>query len=245
VPDARSNRLAVEVRDPVQRQASFSIVDMSGKGPSLSDIRLKEPWWVSLEYFHWPVFIVKILHNENNPSDHTLLAHDAERNSTRWELEHFEPVFQEGDLLKGYFPDWETREIHYRDIMTGEALKTGLDNRVQGSGAGLTGLIYPAQYLESDPGYQTVSGFLRSRGIECCSAIEYTEYRQFVIIGYYAKEAGGLANYLLVVDHDGDILHKERTGRSLPGIGSETYFIMHDKLVYSPGLTELMSLKLV
>lgn len=63
------------------------------------------------------------------------------------------------------------------------------------------------------------------------AGIEYLEFETAVILSYYAKDKA-MANYLLVTDHQKQVLLHECIGQDLKGIGQDTFIVSNNKLIF-------------
>jgi peptidoglycan/LPS O-acetylase OafA/YrhL len=101
------------------------------------------------------------------------------------------------------------------------------------------------QYYQETTHFETVKAFLSVKyQISAISVIEYLEYRSLLFISCYVAGID-LANYLLVLNGDGEILLKEKIGGQLKGIGVDTFFILSGYLIFVKNGRELVSYKMV
>jgi hypothetical protein len=55
----------------------------------------------------------------------------------------------------------------------------------------------------------------------------------------------GLANYLIVLTADGDVVMNEKAGENLKGIGIDTFFLLEGSLFFVKNKCELVRYKLI
>lgn len=103
-------------------------------------------------------------------------------------------------------------------------------------------LHHPFHYPETNTYFDTVKQFmLQYTNTEPIQGCEYLEYKNLIFIAYYLREGGALANYLLVVDTEGQLHLQERLDQNLQQIGLGTFFIAKDKLILIKEKNQLVS----
>jgi hypothetical protein len=228
--------LAAEIREQESHTAKFTIIGLSEGRILEENIVMEEKWWVGLEYFRWPCLFIRTFEDEFQSPGRNLIAFDILRKSVNWALRDFEPVRWGENNIQGYLTIGESREFNIINMDSGEIThKSEIPSTLALSykEPDLSGLYYPAQYLEGDDNFETVRQFLSRRNIEACYAIEYLDTGDLIFIGYYIKHGQGLANFLLISDQTGGQVFTDKTGDALSGIGLETYFVMGKHLIYT------------
>jgi hypothetical protein len=71
-------------------------------------------------------------------------------------------------------------------------------------------------------------------------AFEYLEFDSRIFVSYYVMETG-LANYLLIMDNDGEVLLHEKLAEQLKGIGMETFFVLSGCVFFVKNREDLVS----
>jgi hypothetical protein len=103
----------------------------------------------------------------------------------------------------------------------------------------------PLQYYPETAHFETVKSYMEAKlKISAQSVIEYLESNALIFISYYVVEPD-LANYLIVMHHDGKVILHERIGERLKGIGVDTFFILSGYLIFVKNKRELISYRLV
>jgi hypothetical protein len=74
--------------------------------------------------------------------------------------------------------------------------------------------------------------------------IDYLEHDNLIFISCYIQQ-DGLANFLIVLSAQGDVLLHEKTGEALKGIGMDTFFVLEGSLIFVKNKRELFRYKLV
>jgi hypothetical protein len=247
--DEQNSLLALEIRNDITRSVSFSILDAGTCKIIKNNLRVKEPWWISLESIRWPVLYLRIFPDEQNPADINLLAFDIEKEQTRWIAEHFEPVVWEETDIRGRNTLNEKGEFNSINILTGkitypDAVTIGSfsqDDPVPGN----IKLFYPVQYFEGEENFNIIKEFLGREKIYPSIAIEYLEHGEYAIIGFFSKKDPGLSHHLLVTDSGGNIVYDKQCDAGLKGIGVELFFIMNGTLIFTIEKTTLAGIRLV
>ncbi len=70
------------------------------------------------------------------------------------------------------------------------------------------------------------------------AGVEYLEHRGFVFLSYYTG-SDNMANYLLVVDMNKNVVIHKRLDKDLKGIGRDTFIVSSNKLIFLQDKQEL------
>lgn len=130
--------------------------------------------------------------------------------------------------------------LHFLSLEDGRILKDEpMDTLAHTSKA-----IYPFQYLDGDPDFETVKNFIQTKGkaIPRLGA-EYIEHEGFIFISYYRGDA--LTNNLAIFNEVGDCVYEETIGTNLKGIGLNTFFIASGYLFFVKNKIELVTFRIV
>jgi hypothetical protein len=246
--DAQNMLLALEIRDDNTHRVSFSILDIKTGKIIRNNLVVEEPWWTSIESIQWPVLYLRIFPDELNPSDINLLAFDIEKEQPRWIVEHFDPVLWGENVIIGRRTFTESREVCSINTISGVmtlplAEMAGSDSLKYPGYKGIQ-LHYPVQYFEGDENFNIIKEFLGREKIKPRNVIDYLEFNELVIIGYYSPDDSDLANYLLITDMKGNIIFHKKCSTGLKGIGVELFFIMETTLIFTVEKTSLVCIKL-
>lgn len=125
---------------------------------------------------------------------------------------------------------WKKKEVSFEKL------------EIESDAGKISRASHPFQYLEGNAYFETIKKFLQKTcGKTIVMGAEYLEADGIVCISYYVMEPSGLANYLLVVSENGDVLLKEELGRHLKGLGVETFFILQGYLFFVRNKREFIS----
>jgi hypothetical protein len=236
VPD--KDILIIEVRDDVKFQVQFSAIDFRANEFLWKEIALKESWWIGLTAANNSTVLLHTYINKGNPDHKNLIALDIFSGSVRWEIEEFS-FFDWGDgEIAGHLTRDELVQATI-EINTGTLkekiweVKTIPEN---------TEPIKPVRYFEGTPNFETVKKFMESRtNYHPTKGIEYLEWKDWIIVSLYTDEGGSLANYLLVLDKNGEVLLEVKLGEKLPGLGTDTFFMLSGCLFLIKNKKELVA----
>jgi hypothetical protein len=106
-------------------------------------------------------------------------------------------------------------------------------------------VIRPFQYREKEEGFETIRAYITGQFPgEPVAAMDYLEYGGFIVISYYVREPE-LANYLIVLDTEGNETMREKAGQNLSGIGVDTFFVLEGSLFFVKNKSEFLRYKLI
>ena len=230
--------LIIEVRDDTKFQVQFSALDFRNNQFFWQGITLKESWWIGLTAANENTVLLHTFVNKGNPDHKNLLALDIFSGNVRWEIEEFS------------FFDWDNSEIvgHLtRDeiIQASINIKTGaLMEKVWSAKSTHeeSDIVRPIQYFEGTTYFETVIEFIeRKTDYRPIKGIEYLEWKDWIMVSLYIEEAGKLANYLLALGKDGEVLLEVKLAEKLPGLGTDTFFMLSGCLFLIKNKTELVA----
>jgi hypothetical protein len=230
--------LVVEIRDADKKTVSFSAFDYSRNNFLWRDKTLEESWWINASAIIDGVILFTTYLDTNNPDKKAVLAYSVSDLKLKWWNNDFSISHIQGSTIVGYSSRMGLKELNL-DILTGhEKLKVEgeKDRRV-------TALQKPVQYSKDMEHFKTVRTFLAERlNLTALSALEYLETEKNVIISCYVQEEG-LANYLIVLSIEGNVVLKEKIEANVKGIGLDTFFVLDGSLFFVRNKVELVSYK--
>jgi len=106
-------------------------------------------------------------------------------------------------------------------------------------------IISPFQYPGNSEYFNTVKEFLKSQvEVNPVRDINYYENEQFIFISYY-EETNKLANYLLVLTLNGEVIFKENLGDFQKGITDQSFFLIDNKLIFVKDVNDFFIYELI
>jgi len=106
--------------------------------------------------------------------------------------------------------------------------------------------LYPFQYLDGEPDFDTVQRFLSTR-FDATPRLgaEYLEQDDLVIISFYTGNPAAFINRLVIVNSTGKCLYEDEIGMNLKGIGVNTFFVASGNLFFVKNKSELVTFRIV
>lgn len=197
---------------------------------------MKESWWVGLTAANEKTLLLHSYINKGNPDHKNLVAYDIFGQKIRWEIDEFSFFDWNDSVIWGY------RTLN--DLIPATVtIETGtlLEEEWQPIPAQERTDVYkPVRYTEGTSHYETVKRFVEQKAsMEISRGVEYLEWENRILLSVYLEQGGKLANYLLVFDREGEKLMEEKLGENLPGLGTDTFFILTGCLFLVKNKSEL------
>jgi len=228
----------LEIRNGDTFQVTFSALNYQSGQFIWKDWQMQESWWVTLTAANIHTLLLHTFVNRGNPDRRNLIACDIFSQAVRWEAPDFS------------FHDWDESTIYgYRT--NGDILPASINIK---SGEASEGawqkvpllvneeMLRPVQYAEGTSHFETIQQFIQQRMKQTIlQGAEYIEFGNWIIVSVYFRESEGLANYLLVMTQEGEIVLKEKLGEKLEGLGLDTFFILSGCLFFVKNRQELVA----
>jgi hypothetical protein len=235
--------LIFEIRNETNREVAFSAYHYPSRSFLWENLRLQEPWWVSLLGATQKVMLLQTYDDVQNPERKSLLAIDIEGQKLLWEQKHFSLSSFTATTAKGRLGE-EEQDSTTIDLATGELLSK--ESATDFEDNEIFNLHRPFQYLEGNSYFETIKKFLHQNfNLSAVIGTEYLELAGLIVISYYVTEDSGLANYLLVMTEDGEELLTEKLGERLKGLGVETFFALSGYLFFVKNKHEFLSYRIL
>jgi len=95
----------------------------------------------------------------------------------------------------------------------------------------------PFHYSEGTEYFQTVAEFIDEHFLlEIKRGVDYFEKGDRIFISYFVNQENTMANFLLVIDKDKQVLLNEKLGEYNQGFADNTFFIIDNKLIFVKGV---------
>jgi hypothetical protein len=234
--------ILIETRNVENKLAAFSALNFKTNTYLWQNKTLEEKWWINLTMVAGNVILFTIYLDTNNPDKKGILAYDLQTLRLLWWNNDFSVIEVNNNKVKGFVWKLSHKEV-ILDLSTGKEIGTELAETLSETKAYRT--LKPVQYLEGTEYFNTVKNFLQQRlNLLPVISLEYLEYESLIFISYYQGEID-LANYLLVLSGEGDVLLKEKIDEQRKGIGLDTFFILAGCVFFVKNKVELVSYKIV
>lgn len=234
--------LVLEIRNEDKHQVSFAVVALESDELIWKEVIFEEPWWIGATATDGGIVVFHIYQDSQNPQNKNYFAVDVASQRQIWHSDTFQVMGIEGNDLLGFEKQKDSREyklISIKDKKEIPLSKADIERLLPGENKNLR---YPFHYIETQPHFETVKQFIiqytNTKPVQGC---EYLEYKNLILISYYIQESSALANYLLVIDMEGQLYLQEALDKRLSQIGLGTFFIANDKLVLIKEKNQLIS----
>jgi hypothetical protein len=223
--------LFIETRDDTSAQVRYSAYDILNNNFLLQEIAIIDDWWCSLVAVSDEVLLLHLFTDGRNPDPSALLAYNFKEQKELWRSENsrFEACKDTEVQI------WKEGALQLIDLKTGNVIESPLHlyNNAQT-------VVYPVVYHAGTQYHSTLAAFIKSRkGHEAAGHIEYLELQEKIIMSYYFRSDKGLANFLLMLDKNGEELLYETLGLNFVALGWNSFFVCYQSLVFVKNKTEL------
>jgi hypothetical protein len=243
--DHEALHLFLEIRDETAHQVSFSAYALEARKLLWQNQRFEEDWWIGMTAADQDALILHTFEDTENPEKKAFFAVRSSSGEVMWKSGRLQVMDVYQQHIYGF--EREEDETLYKGISieTNQEKSLSLDEVAQAlkevSGENKY-IRHPFHYTEEEAYFKTVSQFIQQYLNQSpLRACEYLEHHKSIFISYYIEEGKALANYLLVVDEEGELqLHEKLDDQlSQPGLG--TFMIIRDQLVFIKRKRELLS----
>jgi hypothetical protein len=232
--------LLLELRRPADKTVSFAAYDYGENRFLWRDVTFEEPWWINLSAVAGDMVLFTVYTETNNPDQKSVVAYRLREQSIAWWRNDFSLTAVSGKRVSGFSYKTGMKELTL-DGDTGAVVVTEKEAAVTQNLV----VIRPFQYRAGEEGFETIKAYMagRFRG-DPVLAMDYLEYGLFILISYYVQEPE-LANYLIVLDTEGNEVMQEKAGQNLSGIGVDTFFVLEGSLIFVKNKSEFLRYKLI
>lgn len=234
--------LAIELRDHKEAEVSFSLLALHPPVFRFDGYVFEEGWWMSLAALKGNTLLVKKYLDSQQPEKQALLAVNVDSLDVEWWLDHFQLMEIGSDTVLGWQGEGEARTYTAIDVGGPKVESDAWDSvrKVTSENAEVNAL-YPTHYPEESAHFGTVRSFILDVcNIEPIGAFDYLEVGGLIIISWFYSEGSSMANELLVVNDQGQIVTREKLGTGLDALAFDTFFVLKNSLVFVANKTQLL-----
>jgi len=230
--------LAIELRDHKEAEVSFSLLTLHPPVFRFDGYVFEEGWWMSLAALKGNTLLVKKYLDTQQPEKQGLLAVNIDTLEVEWWLDHFQLMEIGRDTVSGWQGEGEGRT--YTAIEVGGPKEE--DHVDQGKIENeVVNALYPTHYPEESTHFDTVRSFILDVcNIKPIGAFDYLEVGGLIIISWFYSEGSSMANELLIVNGEGQIVAREKLGTGLDALALDTFFVYKNSLVFVANKTQLL-----
>lgn len=252
-PDFEQEILALELRDGDRLQTEFVVLDAK-TGLAQEPYQASENWWVGLEDTGWGILFLHGFADRKVGSHAGLTAVNINPQQVLWQ--HEQAVFYglAVDFKILAQPNHTEKEAFIAlDAQTGTVLETAIPweqayNAVTTFAQARQKLgLYPVHHTAGSAYFDLLSQFIFSRtGRQVVGAIDYLEVSNFLIFSYYeAMLAGKMKNILGIYSaEEGSLITEEIINASVAGLGTDSFLVMKNTLLFIVEKQTLVAYKL-
>ena len=240
-PDPDRNEWAVELRESSEKNISFAIIDLSVPELRWQVTPEGADWWTSLTAFSEGHIFLHNYRYPDLPQPTDLLAISAQTGNLLWALPNYVLVRTlDKDTVEVATFKGEQFQKSFFDIRT-EKFSTVMEE-INLPAVEII-LKQPVRYKERNVYFDRLSSFLTDiTGISKPICIDYLDERPYMMFSYYIYEQEKVAQYLLIVTDQKEIVFQEKISEGRDGIGQSTMMLKNKILVYLKNNNEFSSL---
>ncbi len=239
-PDTDFQVLVLEIRNYEAREVSFAAVDLIEKGLIWQDFKLSEPWWTGIEtvknghiLFHG--------YNHIQYANHLGISCMSIANQQIiWERKDF--IFKsisQNHIIVSHRKETLFTKFLQINFFSGEIMSE-FEGQVGFELDTPSSVLYPLKFESDDSAFSKVLTFLEKKmQLKAVFTVEYLEYNECIIISFYIKEGDKLQNRLILLDNNANLLHDWLLAENLTGIGTQTFLVINNRLIFVQHSNEL------
>lgn len=240
-PDPDRNEWAVELRESSEKNISFAIIDLSVPELRWQVTPEGADWWTSLTGFSEDHIFLHNYRYPDMPQPTDLLAISAQTGNLLWALPNYVLVRTlDKDLVEVATFKGEQFQKSFFDIRTEKF--SAVSDEINQPPAEII-LKQPVRYKERNVYFDRLASFLTDiTGISKPICIDYLDERPYMMFSYYIYEQEKVAQYLIIVTDQKEIVFQEKLSEGRDGVGQSTMMLKNKVLVYLKNNNEFSSL---
>ena len=241
--------LVLELRDVNTYKVDYFTIDLDEKKLFKQDLSIEDSWWTGIVAFQDNKLILHKFQNSDSPEKKSFYLLDILTKKICWQSKNV--IFS--GILKNEIYGYEDLEdenriykkIWLKDFSENVVGQKEFDKKIREIAEAEEknkDIAYPFYYPESHAYFEVVALFLKQfLHIHPVKGCDYLEQQNAVVISYYIYEEKLLTNCLLVINHQQEVLLHEKIGSRLEGIGTDTFFIVKNALIFIKKKHQLIS----
>jgi hypothetical protein len=222
--------LAVESRDPDNKQVYFSVFNYKSGLVLLKNTTLHERWNLNMAYLTGDSLLVKVFPDEGNPVSKGVIAMSCATGKIKWEKYNisYQDVWREG--LEVYNPDLLPRRSYLLDIETGHEIISR--ERTPEASSIILPDLRDQNIIPEWLNHQEIIG-----------SVLHADVNGKSFLSFHEQVAGGIQLRLLVYQDD-DVLINEILTEGIQKLLPEAFFIVQNHLFCIRGNNIIISYSL-
>jgi hypothetical protein len=236
--------LALEIRHTETKEVSFAVVDYQKKEVVFEGLGLEESWWVGMAGFYQGKLFFHSFADKQYPEPQGIIVADVLEQAIIWEKKgiYLEQISPQGAYISWIGESGKKPEI--LDIQTGNTIDGfKLTNEVKDGKN--NNLVFPFQYVEKTPHFETVALFLKQKlAVKIIQQLDYLEVNNHIVISYLVESNKKITQFLLILSQNGEILFHQLLDNQVKGIQTEVFFVVNDFLISIANRKNLLIFKL-
>lgn len=232
--DELSDTIFIEIRNDVEKQVSFSSIDLTTGKLNFTNLTTPERWLTGIEAAYDGVLLLHNYQSASGPAHKGLMAVDAFSGETLWSnyIYAFDHLTTSGPVL--YDTNFHPKKLFLADI------KTGTTTRIYQP------FIYP-ELQNNIAAPQTINPENLPSGLFPAppygNSVHYLEYNNFRIVSLHTLQAGLLKQYLFVMDGMSKV-YEDLLNTDIHKLQPEAFILHKNRLIYIKNKTVLTILSL-
>lgn len=258
---SEDDRIVGEDRDQQTKSVTFFCLDAKSGKVLWEDVRLDEPWWVSIELISGGVVFINGFVKPDLPEPGKIYAVDGESGKPLWANSELKMLFVAGGRVYAQRELFDRRLYCALDLRTGDLVSEfGTDTeqidllREEGRSPSIRGLVFPEILTEHSHDYAFVRPILTRRCNEgkIKGPIEFIHFGKFILISFHElidaqvkNGEGRLDNRFLIVDGDSQkVVFEETLNRKAAGAAPDSFFMKDDRVYFIREKKHLVAIRL-
>lgn len=244
-PSNTEKIIVLEIRNASTHRTTFACLDLDSCSFLWQDFELHESWWLGLAKIYDKKMFFYLYPEIQKPKPQEILVVDLMSRQTLWHSKKHQFLGIENGKVVGMRAEKSDYVFDFLDIETGALIEEKSDfanlPTVQLSNT----MLFPNNYRINTPYFDTVSQFIqKTQNIEPIWAIDYLEYEKYIIISYFFEKNIFISNNLLILDANAQILLNQCINEPLEGVIQDSYFIIHQILIFIKNKHEIIAYQL-